>query len=46
MMEILHRGCSSDGRAIASHAIGTGIDARHLQFYIKRILIALYNVLR
>lgn len=25
------RGCSSDGRALALHVRGTGIDARHLQ---------------
>ena len=27
------RGCSSDGRALALHARGTGIDAPHLQFF-------------
>ena len=30
---IVNRGCSSNGRAIASHAIGNGIDARHLHFF-------------
>ena len=27
------RGCSSNGRALAQHARGTGIDTRHLQIY-------------
>ena len=27
-------GCSSDGRAFALHARGSGIDARHLHFFI------------
>ena len=32
-------GCSSDGRAFAQHARGTGIDTPHLHFYILSILI-------
>ena len=28
------RGCSSNGRAIALHAIGSGIDAHHLQIVL------------
>ena len=32
-------GCSSDGRAFALHARGSGIDARHLHFFLRFIVI-------
>ena len=32
-------GCSSDGRAFALHARGSGIDARHLHFFLWFIVI-------
>ena len=30
---LMSEGCSSNGRALALHARGTGIDARHLHFF-------------
>ena len=32
----MHRGTSSNGRALASHARGTGIDAPVLHFFLDR----------
>ena len=37
------RGISSDGRALASHVRGTGIDARILQLMLLSLLLTIYT---
>ena len=41
---IMSWGCSSNGRALALHARGTGIDARHLHFFFVRFLFVMLCV--
>ncbi len=41
---IMLRGCSSNGRALALHARGTGIDAQHLHFFFVRNAVCVFIV--
>ena len=40
-------GCSSDGRALALHARGTGIDTPHLHLFLSHYIIyTIYNTVK
>ena len=42
---VKERGCSSDGRAFASHARGKGIDTPHLHYSFNKKLYFLRNII-